>query len=112
MRAPNYCASKEALHYWILVLRHRLKDSNIKVVELYPPDIQTELRDERHQPDIKNGRQIGMPLDQFTNGAYAGLAAGGDEVLVAQSGEWSDNAALLKERQQVFDEFTRTQTDE
>ena len=53
-----------------------------------------------------------MPLDQFTNGAYAGLAAGGDEVLVAQSGEWSDNAALLKERQQVFDEFTRTQTDE
>ncbi|MCJ1471449.1 hypothetical protein MMC13_000088 [Lambiella insularis] len=85
MRCANYCASKAALHHWILVLREQLKDTKIKVVELLPPAVQTELHDERHQPSIKNGRQIGMPLDQFTNEAYAGLAAGKEQVAVGMA---------------------------
>ena len=47
-------------------MRVSLQDTNIKVIEVYPPAVQTELHDERHQPDIKNGRDIGMPLDDFT----------------------------------------------
>ena len=64
-RCSNYCASKAALHQFILCLREQLKNSNIKVVELFPPAVQTELHDEKHQPDIKNGGQIGMPLEEF-----------------------------------------------
>jgi short-subunit dehydrogenase involved in D-alanine esterification of teichoic acids len=64
-RCSNYCASKAAMHQFVLCLREQLKGSNIKVVELYPPAVQTELHDEKHQPDIKNGGQIGMPLDEF-----------------------------------------------
>ncbi|KIX00316.1 glutamine-fructose-6-phosphate transaminase (isomerizing) [Rhinocladiella mackenziei CBS 650.93] len=66
-RCANYCASKAALHQFILCLRQQLKKSNIKVVELLPPAVQTELHDEKHQPDLKNGRAMGMPLDEFTN---------------------------------------------
>ena len=66
-RVSNYCATKAALHQWILCLREQLKPSNINVVELYPPAVQTELHDEKHQPDVKNGRSMGMPLDEFTN---------------------------------------------
>ena len=44
--------------------------------------IAAELHDEKHQPDIKNGRQIGIPLNEFTDKAYAGLAAGQDQVPV------------------------------
>lgn len=62
----NYCATKAALHQWVLCLRASLQDTNINVVEVYPPAVQTELHDERHQPDIKNGRSMGMPLDEFT----------------------------------------------
>jgi short-subunit dehydrogenase involved in D-alanine esterification of teichoic acids len=62
----NYCATKAALHQWILSLRVSLQSTNIKVVEVYPPAVQTELHDEKHQPDIKNGRSMGMPLDEFT----------------------------------------------
>ncbi|KAL8842028.1 MAG: hypothetical protein Q9176_002966 [Flavoplaca citrina] len=76
MRCPNYCASKAALHHWILVLRKQLRGSKVKVVEIFPPAVQTELHDEKHQPDIKNGGQIGMPLEKFTNEAYAGLWPG------------------------------------
>ncbi|MCJ1250721.1 hypothetical protein MMC30_007949 [Trapelia coarctata] len=83
VRCANYCASKAALHHFILCLREQLKSSpQIKVVELFPPAVQTELHDEKHQPDIQNGRSIGMPLDQFTEEAYAGLAAGKDQVAV------------------------------
>jgi len=73
VRAPNYCASKAALHHLILALREQLSGSNVAVIEILPPAVQTELHDEKHQPDIKNGRSIGMPLDQFTEETWAGL---------------------------------------
>ncbi|KAI4182181.1 MAG: hypothetical protein L6R41_006150 [Letrouitia leprolyta] len=102
-RCPNYCASKAALHHWILVLRKQLRGSKVKIVELFPPAVQTELHDEKHQPDIKNGGQIGMPLDQFINEAYAGLAAGKEEVLVGDAIGWYD--AFEPQRQQIFDKM-------
>lgn len=66
-RCSNYCASKAALHQFVMCLRAQLENSNIKVIEIFPPAVQTELHDEKHQPDIKNGRAMGMPLDEFTN---------------------------------------------
>jgi len=57
--APNYCASKAAMHHFILCLREQLKRTHIKVVELIPSAVQTELHGAKHQ--------LGMPLDQFTN---------------------------------------------
>jgi len=87
VRCPNYCASKAALHHFILVLRTQLEESapNVKIVELFPPAVQTELHDEKHQPDIENGGQIGMPLKEFTEKAYAGLAAGREQVPVGMA---------------------------
>ncbi|KAJ4295462.1 hypothetical protein N0V90_007474 [Kalmusia sp. IMI 367209] len=80
----NYSATKAALHHFILALREQLKDGpgNIKVIEVFPPAVQTELHDERHQPDIKNGRQFGMPLDEFTEDSWAKLVRGDEQVLV------------------------------
>ncbi|MCJ1307701.1 hypothetical protein MMC25_001349 [Agyrium rufum] len=85
LRCGNYCASKAALHHWILVFREQMKGSPVKVIEVFPPAVQTELHDEKHQPDIKNGGQIGMPLDQFTNETYDGLAAGSEQVAIGMS---------------------------
>lgn len=85
MRCANYCASKAALHHWILVLREQLKagPGNVKCIELIPPAVQTELHDEKHQPDIKDGRSMGIPLDQYTNETWEGLLAGKDQVPVS-----------------------------
>ncbi|KAI4246380.1 MAG: hypothetical protein L6R40_002048 [Gallowayella cf. fulva] len=104
-RCPNYCASKAALHHWILVLRKQLRESRIKVVELFPPAVQTELHDEKHQPDIKNGGQIGMPLGLFTDEAYAGLAAGKEEIVVGDAADWYN--AFEPQRQDVFNQMAR-----
>ena len=117
MRCPNYCASKAALHHVILVLREQLKGSSIKVIEIFPPAVQSmliansrrnsctntmtaELHDEKYQPDIKNGRQIGMPLNEFTDEAYEGLAAGKDQIPVGSAKDWFES--FEPQRQEKF----------
>lgn len=67
MRVPNYCASKAAMHHFILSLRLQLQDSKVKVVELIPPAVQTELHDAKHQPDLKDAGPIGIPLEEYTD---------------------------------------------
>lgn len=71
------------------------------MIELDTDNVRTaELHDEKHQPDIKNGRQIGMPLDQFTNEAYEGLAAGQQEVPVGDAQGWYEK--FEPARQELF----------
>ncbi|KAL1310725.1 hypothetical protein AAFC00_000980 [Neodothiora populina] len=87
LRCPNYCASKAALHHFILVLREQLKNGpgNVKVIEIFPPAVQTELHDAKHQPDIENGGSIGMPLKEFVDDTWAGLEAGEEQIAVGLS---------------------------
>jgi uncharacterized oxidoreductase len=40
---PVYCATKAATHSFSLSLRHQLKDTSIKVFEIIPPTVDTEL---------------------------------------------------------------------
>jgi short-subunit dehydrogenase involved in D-alanine esterification of teichoic acids len=84
LRCANYCASKAALHHLILVLREQLKDSNVKVIEILPPAVQTELHDAKHQPDIKDGGKIGMPLKDFIEDAWHSLDLGMEAIPVGR----------------------------
>jgi short-subunit dehydrogenase involved in D-alanine esterification of teichoic acids len=100
---PNYCASKAALHHFILCLRRQLQGSQIKVVEILPPAVQTELHDEKHQPHNKNGRLMGMPLDEFTDEAYRGLIEGLDQIPVGMAKKIFE--AFETKRQEIFNSF-------
>jgi len=40
---PVYCATKAAIHFFSISLRHQLKDTSIKVFEIIPPMVDTEL---------------------------------------------------------------------
>lgn len=40
---PTYSASKSAMHAYAVALRHQLRGTNVKVMEIIPPYVQTEL---------------------------------------------------------------------
>ena len=57
---PTYSASKTAIHFWSESIRQQLKDTSVKVIELAPPYVQTELMG-KHQASDPNA----MPLSDF-----------------------------------------------
>ncbi|KAI5777536.1 hypothetical protein EDC01DRAFT_698222 [Geopyxis carbonaria] len=75
-RCPNYCASKAALHHFLMSLRAHLAETSVRVIELMPPAVQTELHDAAVQPDIKNGREIGMEIGEFVDETWRDLVEG------------------------------------
>lgn len=105
LRTGGYNASKAALHHWILVFREQLKaqpGNKVKVVEVFPPAVQTELHDEHHQPDLKDGHKIGMPLQDFTDQMYEELVKGDDQFGIGMAKATIDG--WEKERVRLFHE--------
>lgn len=57
---PTYNATKAAIHSWSQSLRYQLKATNIEVLELVPPYVQTELMGSAQAADPR-----AMPLQEF-----------------------------------------------
>jgi hypothetical protein len=47
--------------------------------------VRTELHDAKHQPDLKDGHLIGMPLQEFIDEVWAGLSDGQDQIAVGSA---------------------------
>ena len=66
---PTYCATKAALHSFTLSLRHQLKNTTTKVIEIIPPAVNTDLGG-------KGLHTMGAPLDAFADHAIAQILKG------------------------------------
>lgn len=75
--APIYSATKAAVHSFTVSLRRQLSASSIKVVEIIPPVVETDL----HRGQPKRPPRA-MPLDAFVAAAMAGLDAGRPEIAI------------------------------
>jgi uncharacterized oxidoreductase len=76
---PVYCATKAAVHSFTLTLRQQLKTSGVKVIELIPPYVATELGGGLPAP---SGALHQMPLDAFITETMKELAGEGDEIAI------------------------------
>jgi uncharacterized oxidoreductase len=95
-RFPVYCATKAAVHSLTLSLRHQLKGSGVKVVELIPPYVATELGGPRKV--LERGGPQPMPLPTFIAETMKALANGSDEIAIgdAQNLVAATDSATLK----------------
>ncbi|WP_026462617.1 SDR family oxidoreductase [Adhaeribacter aquaticus] len=94
-QAPVYSATKAALHSFTLSLRYQLAKTNIKVIEIIPPAVQTDLGG----PGLHT---FGVPLPDFADAMMAGLASGQEEI-----GYGTSEISRMASRQELEQVFNR-----
>ena len=81
-----YSATKAAMHSYALSQRYKLKGTNVRVLEIAPPYVQTELRGAEMAQDPR-----AMPLKEFIAETIQVLGTDADEVLVQRVGMQRNN---------------------
>lgn len=126
---PAYSASKAALNAFIYCLRRQQQGSNTRIIEVWPPVVQSKLpppshigllppnlgssAKTAHQAELhdymgpERGRNMGMPASEFIEKAWSQLATGSEHVIIGSAGS-SDEAFLeiVKQRRQNFDSLS------
>jgi len=96
---PIYCATKAALHSFTMSLRHQLRDTSIRVVEIIPPAVNTDLGG----PGLHT---FGVDVNEFADAVMAKVAAGAVEAAYG-FGEQSSRAS----REELDASFQRMNTE-
>jgi uncharacterized oxidoreductase len=103
-----YSATKAALHSYALSQRFLLRDSGVRVLEMVPPWVRTELMNSQEAEQA-------MPLDQFISQALDALGTDAEEILVEaakplRANPGPDEHALVNGfNQQMLKLFTSSQ---
>ena len=79
-----YSSTKAALHSFVLSQRYRLKGTSVRVLEIVPPWVQTDLLNSSEDPRA-------MPLKAFIDETIAVLGTDAEEILVEQAKPFRNN---------------------
>jgi len=66
-----YCATKAAIHSITMSLRHQLKNTSVRVFEIVPPSVDTELGHQRRADNSQS--HGGMPVQKFIDDAMSAI---------------------------------------
>lgn len=67
---PVYCATKAAMHSFSVSQRHQLRDTSVRVFEIIPPAVKTNLG---HQDNYDRSNDELMPMDDFIDAVIEAL---------------------------------------
>jgi short-subunit dehydrogenase involved in D-alanine esterification of teichoic acids len=95
-----YSASKAALNSFVLCLRDQLRNTNVDVIEISPSVVQSKCLPQNCRSNTclhviaelhdymgeEVGRNLGMPLNVFTEEAFQGLSSGSDQIIIGTLG--------------------------
>jgi len=80
-----YSSTTAAIHSYTQSLRYRLKDTSVRVIEIAPPWVQTDLLDSKNEPRA-------MPLAPFIEQTMHELSKDADEAVVEIARPMRNNA--------------------
>lgn len=92
---PVYCATKAAIHSFTLSLRHQLRNTSVKVFEIAPPAVDTELGHDRRTD--KSQSHGGLPVDEFLREAMEAIEQDKLEAPIANAKNIKANAEKMFE---------------
>lgn len=92
-----YCATKAAMHSLTMSLRFQLKDTGIKIFEIAPPSVDTELGHDRRED--KTQSHGGIPVAEFIEGAMSAIKNDELEAAIGQS------VGLRAKREVLFEQI-------
>ncbi len=95
---PVYCATKAAVHSFTSSLRHQLRKTNVKVFEIIPPTVDTELDRGARQKRRQEYRGI-SPMDVAAS-ALAGIGKDEFEIPIGQA--QGLRSVISQEADQIF----------
>ena len=95
--APLYSACKAALHSYTVTLRHALRDTPVRVVELIPPAVATGL--------AGPGADHGAPLDAFCDCVFPQIATSNTEEVAYGPTATKVFQAAMQPYRAMFDAF-------
>jgi uncharacterized oxidoreductase len=103
---PVYCATKAFVHSFSMSLRHQLRGTSVRVVELAPPWVRTDL-DAQHPGSVPSSSSgFGpMPLPEFIAAAMQDLATDADELPVAAGAKFLYSAGVSEKAKVVFEQM-------
>jgi uncharacterized oxidoreductase len=81
---PIYCATKAAMHSFSISLRRQLSRTKVKVFEVIPPTVNTEL--DRGARAKRGQKDLGIPAGQAADEIVKGLEEDRPEIAVGQAG--------------------------
>ncbi|PPK87664.1 putative oxidoreductase [Neolewinella xylanilytica] len=76
-QAPVYSGTKAALHFWTQAIRPQLKVHGIRVVELLPPVVATQLA---HDADLRDDNLKPMPAEKLATLFWKDFTKGREEI--------------------------------
>jgi uncharacterized oxidoreductase len=80
---PVYCATKAAVHSFTVSLRYQLRDTSIKVFEIVPPAVDTELDKGTTEEAAQEYR--GIPPSEVARAAITAMTNDEYETLVGEA---------------------------
>lgn len=104
-RFPVYCATKAFVHSFTMSLRRQLKNTSVRVVELAPPWVTTDL-DARHADRTSHGDLKPMPLADFIPAAMEELSSDAGELHVAGA-KFLHDSGIAEQAPAVFAQLNR-----
>ena len=92
---PVYCATKAAIHSLTMSLRFQLKNTSVKVFEIAPPSVDTELGHDRREDKLQS--HGGIHVAEFLAEAMDAIEKDVLEAVIGQS------KGLRAKREEMFD---------